>query len=124
MDVNVRMGASVMRQYFKELKVDGSWLSQKPQQTLLTGDYQASGLPASLARNPGACNIRELLCCWQLHIRWDACLPATGRPLVPFRLQLETEHLDLRASGWRTTTGFLLRRPASATVTFTPALAK
>ena len=53
MDLNVRMGASVMRQYFKELKVDGSWLSQKPQQTLLTGDHQASGLPASLARNPG-----------------------------------------------------------------------
>ena len=52
-DLNVRMGASVMRQYFKELKVDGSWLSQKPQQTLLTGDHQASGLPASLARNPG-----------------------------------------------------------------------
>ena len=53
MDLNVRMGASVMRQYFKELKVDGSWLSQKPQQTLLTGDHQASGLPASLARNLG-----------------------------------------------------------------------
>ena len=68
--------------------------------------------------------MREVLCCWRLHIRWDACLLDTGRPLVPFRLQLETEHLDLRASRWRTTTGFLLRRPASATVTFTPALAK
>ena len=53
MDVNVRMGASVMRHYLKELKVDGSWLSQKPRQTLLTGDHQASGLPASLARSPG-----------------------------------------------------------------------
>ena len=51
-DINVRMGASVMRQYFKELKVDGSWLSQKPQQTLLTGAHQASGLPATLASNP------------------------------------------------------------------------
>jgi hypothetical protein len=49
---------------------------------------------------------------------------STGRALAPFRLQLGTEHLDLRASGWRTTTGFLLRQPASATVTFTPALAK
>ena len=49
---------------------------------------------------------------------------STGRALAPVRLQLGTEHLDLRASGWRTTTGFLLRRPASATVTFTPALAK
>ena len=49
MDLNVRMGASVMRQYHKGLGVDGSWLSQKPQQTLLTGNHQASGLPATLA---------------------------------------------------------------------------
>ncbi|BDA46251.1 hypothetical protein COCOBI_08-3430 [Coccomyxa sp. Obi] len=48
----------------------------------------------------------------------------TGRPIQPFVLKLETEHLELRAGGWRTTTGFLLRQPASATVTFTPALAK
>lgn len=51
-------------------------------------------------------------------------LPFAGRPIQPFALKLETEHLSLRASGWRTTTGFLLRQPASATVTFTPALAK
>ncbi len=65
-----------------------------------------------------------MLFCCRLHIITNGCVLAIGRPLVPFRLQLETEHLDLRASGWRTTTGFLLRRPASATVTFTPALAK
>ncbi|KAK9906458.1 hypothetical protein WJX75_002116 [Coccomyxa subellipsoidea] len=48
----------------------------------------------------------------------------TGRPIQPFGLKLVTEHLEFKASGWRTTTGFLLRQPASATITFTPALAK
>jgi hypothetical protein len=47
-----------------------------------------------------------------------------GRPMQPFALKLETEHLSMRASGWRTTTGFLFRQPISATITFTPALAK
>ena len=125
MDINVHMGASVMRQYIKGLGLDGSWLSQKPQQTLLTGGHQARGLLSTLADAVLYSDyFKEMQFCALSHARLGGCLLATGRPLVPFRLQLETEHLDLRASGWRTTTGFVLRRPASATVTFTPALAK
>lgn len=40
MDINIHMGASIMRSYLKGLKVDSAWLSQKPQTTLLTGIVQ------------------------------------------------------------------------------------
>ncbi len=66
-------------------------------------------------------NGRKVDCAWSM---WKLCKNCAGRPIQPFGLKLETEHLELRASGWRTTTGLVLRQPASATVTFTPALAK
>ncbi len=37
MDVNLRMGDSIMAAYIKALGVDGGWLKQRPQTTLLTG---------------------------------------------------------------------------------------
>ena len=44
------------------------------------------------------------------------------RPLLPFALRLEARHCGVQASGWWTTTGFLLREPASAAFDLTPAL--
>ena len=43
MDLNIRMGGSIMRSYFKGLGkgADGSWLNQMPQTTLLTGAKQS-----------------------------------------------------------------------------------
>ena len=40
MDINLRMGESIMAAYIKALGVDGSWLKQRPQTTLLTGALQ------------------------------------------------------------------------------------
>ena len=40
MDINLRMGDSIMAAYIKALGVDGSWLKQRPQTTLLTGALQ------------------------------------------------------------------------------------
>ena len=39
-DINCRMGGSIMRNYLKGLGTDSSWLRQKPQTTLLTGVIQ------------------------------------------------------------------------------------
>ena len=44
------------------------------------------------------------------------------RPLLPFALRLEARHGGVQASGWWTTTGFLLREPARAAFDLTPAL--
>ena len=40
MDVNLRMGDSIVAAYIEALGVDGSWLKQRPHTTLLTGALQ------------------------------------------------------------------------------------
>ena len=47
-----------------------------------------------------------------------------GRALAPTVLALQSPHVDLQLHGWRTTTGMVLREPATATVEFTPSLAR
>ena len=44
------------------------------------------------------------------------------RPLLPFALRLEARHGGIQASGWWSTTGFVLREPAKAAFDLTPAL--
>ena len=39
-------------------------------------------------------------------------------------LALQSPHVDLQLHGWRTTTGMVLREPATASVEYTPALAR
>ena len=44
--------------------------------------------------------------------------------LAPTVLALQSPHVDLQLHGWRTTTGMVLREPATASVEYTPALAR
>jgi len=48
--------------------------------------------------------------------------PPLCRPLLPFALRLEARHGGVQASGWWSTTGFVLREPARAAFDLTPAL--
>ncbi|KAK9818270.1 hypothetical protein WJX72_009837 [[Myrmecia] bisecta] len=47
-----------------------------------------------------------------------------GRALDPTVVVVNSEHVNAELSGWRTSTGLLLRKPVSASVDYTPALAK
>jgi len=47
-----------------------------------------------------------------------------GRVLAPTVLALQSPHVDLQLHGWRTTTGMVLRGPATASIEYTPALAR
>ena len=43
LDINIKMGTSIVRAYLKDLGkgIDGGWINQMPQTTLLTGVKQA-----------------------------------------------------------------------------------
>ncbi len=44
--------------------------------------------------------------------------------MAPTVLALQSPHVDLQLHGWRTTSGMVLREPATAAVEYTPALAR
>lgn len=45
-------------------------------------------------------------------------------PVEPFACSLNSEHVRAEASGWRTRAGQRLRKPAVASLDYTPALAR
>ncbi|KAK9813117.1 hypothetical protein WJX72_009316 [[Myrmecia] bisecta] len=78
----------------------------------------------------GAANIQEEARERDQEASWvDAAPPPdpespAGMLRYPMAVLLQSDNLCMEASGWRTSTGMLLRQPMSSSLAFTPALAK
>lgn len=58
-------------------------------------------------------------------IERSACCLPTGRPLDPTVVTVDSEHIHAQLHGWRTSDGgLILTQPITASVAYTPALAK
>eukprot|EP00884_Botryococcus_braunii_P003319 jgi/Botrbrau1/12989/Bobra.384_1s0014.1 len=60
---------------------------------------------------------------WYESSNWPETTETSGEPLYPLIIDATSDHMTVRAQGWRTTTGVVLERPIRVSLDFSPSLA-